>query len=320
MAATFNCPQCGAPINFEPQPGDTTVQCAFCNETVVIPKDLRIPAPRKQPIQTPPPRSNRTAIIIFGTIAGFVALCVVIGILVDRSDSSSIEAATDTPYFVSSDATSTVEAKATTAALQPLFKREQAWPVVFSDNFTDNKNKWETGDVRSDYITGNRAIANGVYTWNVTSLQGASDFSTPVMPIQTNFYASVDIKFDLMPDDPDADAGLFFRNNDTDRTWYYFSISPQGQYYFGWYDGSNWEALIPETDSSASRPGRTNRISVGVQGSQFIFAINGQMVDHFVDENLKEGTIGVGINLPKTSEKGKVRFSNFSVLAPASNP
>ena len=78
--------------------------------------------------------------------------------------------------------------------------------------------------------------------------------------------------------------------------------------------------MIPETDSSSIHIGQANRLSVGAQGSQFIFLINGQMVDHFIDENLKSGNIGVGLNLPQTGEKATVEFSNFTVSSPASTP
>jgi len=122
-----------------------------------------------------------------------------------------------------------------------------------------------------------------------------------------------------MPDDPNADAGLVFRDNSDDQTWYYFSVNDKGQYYFGWYNGTDWYTLIPETDSTAIHPGQTNRLAVGAQGSQFIFLINGQMVDHFIDDNLKSGIIGVGVNLPEKGEKAILEFANFTVLS-SSNP
>ena len=60
--------------------------------------------------------------------------------------------------------------------------------------------------------------------------------------------------------------------------------------------------MIPETDSAAILVGQTNHLALAAQGSQYIFLINGQMVDHFIDDTLKSGNIGVGINLPKTGE------------------
>ena len=115
---------------------------------------------------------------------------------------------------------------------------------------------------------------------------------------------------------PGADAGLVFRYSDADQTWHYFSLNNEGQYYFGWYDGASWDDLIPKTSTSASHPGQTNQLAVGASGSQFIFLINGQMVDEFVDDTLTPGTIGVGVNLPQAGEKGVVQFSNLRGLFP----
>ena len=39
---TFKCPSCGAPVQIEA--GQKTTTCPYCNETVVIPEALRIPA------------------------------------------------------------------------------------------------------------------------------------------------------------------------------------------------------------------------------------------------------------------------------------
>jgi len=211
-----------------------------------------------------------------------------------------------------------VEAQSTRVALGPLLNQEQGWPVKFVESFKDNSNGWITGDVRDSYISGNRSIDSGLYTWNITAVQSASDFSFPkLLDDQTDFFASVDMKYSAMPDDPNADAGLVFRYSDADQTWYYFSVSSKGQYYFGWYDGVSWNQLIPETNTTAFNPGQTNQLAVGASGSQFIFLINGQMVDEFVNDEFTSGTIGVGVNLPQAGEKGVVQFSNLRVRSPA---
>jgi hypothetical protein len=43
------------------------------------------------------------------------------------------------------------------------------------------------------------------------------------------------------------------------------------------------------------------------------------MVDHFIDDNLKSGIIGVGVNLPEKGEKAILELANFTVLS-SSNP
>jgi sugar lactone lactonase YvrE/DNA-directed RNA polymerase subunit RPC12/RpoP len=76
---TFNCPHCGAPI--EPEKGVRSMQCKFCNSTVVIPKELRT---RPQPVPLIPVTSpgfgkgcSRVAIV-----AGVVGILAVIGLAI----------------------------------------------------------------------------------------------------------------------------------------------------------------------------------------------------------------------------------------------
>jgi hypothetical protein len=320
LAATFDCPQCGAPLGFDPKPGDETVECSFCHNTVIIPEELRVPLPKVSvPRQQPSKRRNGLVLVlVLGVV--IIGICVGAALINTPSSPATVDSPTEPVISDTSNATATVEAQATNDALQPLLKQEQNWPVIFTDQFTDNTHKWPTGDVRDNYITGNRSLSNNVYTWNVTSVQSAFDSSFPNLDDQTDFSASVDMKYITMPDDPDADAGLVFRYNSTDQTWYYFSVNDNGQYYFGWYNGTDWNSLIPETDSLAIHSGESNRLTVGVRGSQFIFLINGQMVDHFIDENLKSGSVGLGVNLPKTGEKASIEFNNFTVASPPSTP
>ena len=356
MAATFDCPKCGAPLQLDLEPGQETVECPYCHDTVIIPDDLRIPMPQPHvatAVQAqPPPRKTKarnwvafalvmifcTAIVTYYAVAPGDHSQVLFSIgatetpypdyyATDTTFSSDLPTGTDFSFDYPTDTpvadagTATVEAQSTRVALGPLLKEELAWPVKFTDGFKDNGNGWVTGDVRDSYVSGNRSIGNGLYTWNMTAVQSTSDFSFPIMlDDQTDFYASVDMQYEAMPNDPDADAGLVFRYSDADQTWYYFSLNNQGQYYFGWYDGVSWDQLIPETDTSAFKPGQINQLGVGASGSQFIFLINGQMVDEFVNDVLTSGTVGVGLNLPQAGERAKVQFSNLRVLAPATTP
>jgi len=332
MTAALDCPKCGAPLRFDPHPGDETLECPYCHGTVIIPEDLRIPEPRAAAVRQPPAPSrpsSKTGWVFFAIVAGLFATVMIIANLSSQptsdslTDTSTYDPGADLPASdptAVEDPTATFEAAATGEALQSLLKTEQNWPAGFGDAFADNTHKWRTGDVRDSYISGNRSIANGIYVWKITSVKSAFDYSFPDTPDGQDFYASVDMKLVSMPDDPDADAGLVFRYNSDDQTWYYFSVNNEGQYYFGWYDGTSWSTLIPETGSDAIHIGQVNRLSVGAQGSQFIFVVNGRMVDHFIDDNLASGNTGLGINLPEADEKASIEFSNFSVQSISPKP
>ena len=314
MTATINCPNCGAPLSIEPQPGETTFECSFCHDTVLLPEEIRVPLPPvvivDQP--SPPPRStNRTSLVVVGIVATCVLAFIVFAIISEvgsNSRSSALDTISDTGAPVATaDTGATREAKATVDALQPLLKQEQAWPESFSEKFLDNSHAWETGDVRDSYLTGSRTISDGTYTWKITAVKSVFDSSFPTMPDQTDFYASVDLTPVNMPDDIDADTGIVFRYNSTDQSWYYFSINDKG---------ADWSTLIHQTKSAAILPGKKNRVAVGAQGSQFIFLINDQMVDYFNNDYLKSGGIGVGLSLTEAGEKGTVEFANFTVQSP----
>ena len=78
---TLNCTKCGAPVPYDGS-DVKTIQCPFCNSTIIVPVDLR---PRKIPTvsmrqytpaqvdQVEAPTSNR---------AGVIAVTVLVGVLI----------------------------------------------------------------------------------------------------------------------------------------------------------------------------------------------------------------------------------------------
>ena len=338
MTASFNCPKCGAPLEFDPEPGDTTIVCEFCSETAIIPQDMRIPLPT--PVAVTPQTIAKpwwqNWIVIVGLLIAlfYVGDFILKAITVTSPDyvSPSSLVATQDAQRANDDLTQaqstfeakstaqvkiTAEAQVTLKAAQAIIKQRQNWPVLLTEKFLDNSHQWVNGDVRDEYLNGSRAINDGRYQWNVTSVNSAFVSTYPDTADQSDFFASVDVKYNQMPDDPSADVGLALRYSDADQSWYYFSVNPKGQYYFGWYGNKEWTTLIPTTDSSVFHPGEANKITVSAQGSQFIFMINDQVIDQFNNDALKKGNIGLGVNLPETGEKADLEFSNFSVLAPA---
>lgn len=47
MAKTFDCPSCGAGLNYEG--GDHIVRCAYCGNAIIVPAELRSEPPQSQP-------------------------------------------------------------------------------------------------------------------------------------------------------------------------------------------------------------------------------------------------------------------------------
>ncbi len=64
MPQTFNCPNCGAPLDYDGS-GYPTMRCPFCNNSVVVPQELRVR--RESPAA---PASSSSSTPIFSTSQG----------------------------------------------------------------------------------------------------------------------------------------------------------------------------------------------------------------------------------------------------------
>ena len=61
MAKTFNCPNCGAPLDYK-ETGELTLRCPFCNNSVIVPEELRTSQPAEMsPAMTPDPSTEPAA-------------------------------------------------------------------------------------------------------------------------------------------------------------------------------------------------------------------------------------------------------------------
>ncbi len=58
MTQTFNCPSCGAPLDYDGGP-DFTIRCTFCNNVVIVPESLRTGS-AKQAEPAPPETGHQT--------------------------------------------------------------------------------------------------------------------------------------------------------------------------------------------------------------------------------------------------------------------
>ncbi len=74
---TFNCPTCGAPLDYDGGP-ETTIHCPFCNNSVVVPEDVRL---GKSPKTVAVTRSagSRWGVFALGIIA--VIILMIVGVV-----------------------------------------------------------------------------------------------------------------------------------------------------------------------------------------------------------------------------------------------
>lgn len=378
MAETFLCPSCGAPLD-APTGGETSIHCPFCNNTVVVPPELRtqpavpatsVPAAASTAHPDDQDQSIYFSPLFWGCFTVFIILVVLAGIFVplyqDRIN-AALHPSVPTPRLVQSGFTqkdtaipraptlvptldlqatqdadmlqstlqagvqatgtaqavaSQAQASATQAAQATVNARQWAgvitaqklWPVLLQDSFARQGNNWMVGDVRNEYYTGSRRIANGQYHWTATAKDSMGSFIFPDQKLSTLLLAGVDLQFLSGP--PDADAGLCFRETQESNTFYYYALDNRGEYSLAIYLHDHWETFIDWTANSAIKVGEVNRLEVSAAGTHFILLVNGIPLADFSDDRLEQGNVGLGLTLANKGDQVDLTFANFEIRAP----
>jgi hypothetical protein len=185
------------------------------------------------------------------------------------------------------------------------------WPLLIDETFDDNSLGWHEGQIEDEYASMILTI-DGQYTWQVTALQGFTWRVWPTSDMLGDFYLSVDVKEDS--DNPNAEYGLIFRNND--GNFFYFEVRETGEYQVLSMADDNWNTVLPMTYSEYIRPGEFNRLIVIAHQETFIFMVNGQYLGQVSAGPPDEGQPGVSIGLPSAGEQSIVVFDNFQVRTP----
>ncbi|MGC1377985.1 MAG: PrsW family glutamic-type intramembrane protease [Anaerolineales bacterium] len=179
----------------------------------------------------------------------------------------------------------------------------------FSDTF-DKAGSWDTHYSNdSDGIYAQK-ITGGKYLWSVTSKNGVFVHSIlSSQPLTDKFYLAVDIK---TQGSFWAESGLLLRGSI--NGYYAFLVNSNTQAF-------NVTALlptgrvtiIPNTVNTAIRRDASNRVAVLADGSRYVLFVNGQYVGCFVDDRLKLGNPGLGINIAYPQETANFEFDNFEL-------
>ncbi len=213
-------------------------------------------------------------------------------------------------------ATTEVERVKATQAVQKwedLYQSSQGWPVLFSDNFTDNANNWPVGDEDGEYTTISWKIEDGKYHWEATAKQGFIYWTQPDISEAGDFFLAVDGQMLGAPQD--GDYGLIFRKIDGDN-YYVFRIDQQQQYsvdqkrYGSWYTEIDWsssDAILAEGVNHLVVIGLDNEIS---------FFINGKYLSSISDQPNSQSSAGVAIEMYNAGDQGVFEFQNFIFRSP----
>jgi LSD1 subclass zinc finger protein len=78
MPKKFDCPSCGAPLDYDGG-SDYTIRCPFCNNSVIVPEELRPTAVRR--VQAPVVQTQRNATRLTCVIVAIAVAILLIGII-----------------------------------------------------------------------------------------------------------------------------------------------------------------------------------------------------------------------------------------------
>lgn len=184
------------------------------------------------------------------------------------------------------------------------------WRVVFADKFDSNKNHWEVGPSDDQYASITHTVANGVYTWDVTSHQDFIGWNRINKTTYTDFSFSADVKQTV--ESGSSDAGLVFRE-DPNGNFYYFGVTNDQQYLLAVYNKGEWSNLVDWTQSDALLIDQPNRLTVIAQGNHFVLYINGQYVNEASDDKIKKGLNGLAVELSPENSHAVYEFDNLEV-------
>jgi uncharacterized caspase-like protein len=177
------------------------------------------------------------------------------------------------------------------------------------DTFDSNATNWPTGAFDTESATVTRVIKNGGYDWNITT---KNNYGARIRLPNGGNVSDFDLSIDgnILSGPSDADFGLTFRDNGSE---YYLFWVTKTSFAVHTLHNSQWEEIIPSTNTSALLQNKINRIEVQAIGSHFKFLINNHLVGEADDSRLPSGRVGIFIGL-FPGEQAEFMFDNFILL------
>lgn len=183
---------------------------------------------------------------------------------------------------------------------------------MFSDSFDKNSSHWLTGVHDDEYAKIIRTIEGGKYEWDATSKKGSISWLFPDTKSVSDFYLAADVE--RLDNFDGSDYGLVFRKN-AKGDFYYFGID-RGSFIVALHFNSGWSDLITWTKTTAILPDKKNRLTVIAQGSHFIFLINDSRVGEVSNDNIKNGTVALALQIHSENHQAIIAFDNFELRTP----
>ena len=183
--------------------------------------------------------------------------------------------------------------------------------IIFADSFDSDANGWSTGAFEDEYSENEVTIADGKFTFSVTSKPDQTPYIEKVLPNQEFSDFVLNVQAAPVDDAEHYSYGIAFRENFAGHT-YAFEIGNDGLYAVFLFDGE-WSVLKDWSQTDAILPGEANEIMVIAEGEEMTFIVNGQILTTLEDDTLSEGGIGLVIELFEPEVSATVDFDNLEV-------
>ena len=187
------------------------------------------------------------------------------------------------------------------------------WLVLLHDTFDDNSVNWEVGTANFDFASLRRAVADGMYRWELEARQPALAWTESGIDLPAEFYAAVDVRL-IRGSAAGVALGLAVRPVDL-ADMRLFLLSPVDGVAVRRAIGDSVETVLGWTRTAAIQPDERNRLAIKATGSNLALYVNDQQVAEAVDVAFPRGRLCL-VTGASNSGHYVLQFDNLEVRVP----
>ena len=194
------------------------------------------------------------------------------------------------------------------------------WPVIYCEEFNDNRNNWAIGQFDADLVTTTTEMQDGKFILEKvgkpkSGYSGGGVVSWYKLASASDFAVSATVK--ITSKNRDVAWGFTFRQDNLNtKNLYDFEIYKQGTYNFLKLSEGVWTPLLLNKSNNAIQQNAENTLTIVGEGNKFTFFVNGELINSYSDSSIS-GTI---ISLAMTQAEGATAtytIDNILVRAPS---
>lgn len=201
-------------------------------------------------------------------------------------------------------------------AQQEVLGQQEVLEYTYAQDFSTVPEEWDTSPFDSDQASLQYQIRDGLFRWQVTTIQGITLWNQPDPPVvlpDGDFLYTVSIDFGAS-DDPAA-AGVIFRVQDGDN-FYYAKLTHAGEVSVYALQDGEWLLLVEAVQSEYFNLKQMNRLIVEETHGAYEVRVNDHPVVTLEDQRFQGGEIGLIVDLDG-GLKTTITFDDVRVMRPA---